>query len=652
MAYVKIKFWKGASYLKRLLFNAFLFLLLIATLFIYPQYPQYGIDYSWAMALSQFIHDGLQFGSDVIFTFGPLGFLYGHAYIGLHFWSHLFWQLFSASIFAIIIIDNARLLTGSRQVIYITFFILLGNLNLDALHQMIIVMIGFKLISLSGKDWRPITSLLVLFLALLAMIKFTNLLLATFSVVIFCLQELFRGRWHIAIFHATFFFAGFLVLWIACGQNPINLPMYLYNSWQISQGYQQTMGVLTPVQPFWLGITVLITLSFYGLLYLVLNFDKPHTLSRFTLLAAFIFFVWKHGFNRSDNHMFIFFVSALLPVISFPALLDDPPHRRWLSQSLLTLAGILCVLGIHSTNIHLGRSDAISDATSRFINRLWRHYDFIGHWKFFHTNYDIELEKEKQQFNLPHTREIIDQAPIDVIGYEQVIVLYNGFTYRPRPVFQSYSTFTPQLARLNDDFYRSSQAPEYVLFKIQTIDNRFPTLDDSLLLRSFPNYYEYVHTERGFQLWKRRLQPQLEGGVLTSLLRSENIKLNQSLKLGELANKRLWVTIRLKPSWLGRIRDFIYKLPMVSLTVEDTQGQHSTFRLTLPQAATGFILNPLIQDNADYLCFSIGTGNRQVRALTIEVPEKNRKFFSETVYLELSELPPVSNLGSSFNCHD
>src|SRR6266446_4870732 len=153
--------------------------------------------------------------------------------------------------------------------------------------------------------------------------------------------------------------------------------------------------------------------------------------------------------------------------------------------------------------------------------------------------------------------------------------------------------------------------------------------------------YDYVHTERGFQLWKRRMQPSQEGSELAGFLRNETVKFNQRVQLGELENKRLWATLQLKPSLLGRLRNAVYKPPIVNLTVEDTQGRRSTFRLTLPQAATGFILNPFIEDSIGYLCFAMGSANRQVHALTVEVLNRYRKFFNGTARLQLSELPPA-----------
>src|SRR5882724_153786 len=132
-------------------------MLLVATLFSYPNYPSFGLDPSWAMALSQFFHDGLQFGPDVTFTYGPLGFLFGNTYMGFQLWSLILWQLFAASVFAIIIIDSAQRLTGIRRIIYFGFFLFLGGWLTDALHPMIIAMIGFELIRRSDEDWRLTT---------------------------------------------------------------------------------------------------------------------------------------------------------------------------------------------------------------------------------------------------------------------------------------------------------------------------------------------------------------------------------------------------------------------------------------------------------------------------------------------------------------
>src|SRR5512145_2592476 len=113
MSYTRTAMWTGQSrHVKPLLGKALLFVLLVAALFRYPSYPSFGLDASWAIALGQFFNDGLQFGPDVAFTLGPLGFLYSNMYSGSQFWSLIVWQVSAAAVFAIIIIDNAQLLAG------------------------------------------------------------------------------------------------------------------------------------------------------------------------------------------------------------------------------------------------------------------------------------------------------------------------------------------------------------------------------------------------------------------------------------------------------------------------------------------------------------------------------------------------------------
>jgi hypothetical protein len=117
------------------------------------------------------------------------------------------------------------------------------------------------------------------------------------------------------------------------------------------------------------------------------------------------------------------------------------------------------------------------------------------------------------------------------------------------------------------------------------------------------------------------------------------------LPLGPLRDQRLWATLRLRPSLAGRVRDALYKLPLVTLVIEDTRGRRSAFRLTLPQAAIGFILNPVLEDGDDYLCFAAGTAKREVSTLTVRVARPDTGFFSATADLELTELPPAPRRG-------
>ena len=86
--------------LRHRLESALLFLLLSTIIFTLPNRPSFDLDASWRMALGKFFIDGLQFGRDVVFTYGPLGFVMGKTYSGLLFWSLIVWQLFATGVIA------------------------------------------------------------------------------------------------------------------------------------------------------------------------------------------------------------------------------------------------------------------------------------------------------------------------------------------------------------------------------------------------------------------------------------------------------------------------------------------------------------------------------------------------------------------------
>src|SRR3954453_12297370 len=56
------------------------FLLLVAVGFSLPAPPSAELDASWRMAIGRFFQEGRQFGTDVVFTYGPLGWSMGKTY--------------------------------------------------------------------------------------------------------------------------------------------------------------------------------------------------------------------------------------------------------------------------------------------------------------------------------------------------------------------------------------------------------------------------------------------------------------------------------------------------------------------------------------------------------------------------------------------
>ncbi|MDQ5977567.1 MAG: hypothetical protein QG602_539, partial [Verrucomicrobiota bacterium] len=252
------------------------------------------------------------------------------------------------------------------------------------------------------------------------------------------------------------------------------------------------------------------------------------------------------------------------------------------------------------------------------------------------ARYDWTLDSLRAEVPLPLSRRVVGDRPIDVLGYEQDVLILNHFNYTPRPVFQGYSAYTPHLAQLNREFFESERAPEFILFKLQTVDDRLPTMDDPLALDLLPQRYRYLFTERGFTLWQRKPASSAGPAVSPVPVRTVTTRLGEPVDLTDLGDRSVWVRIDHRLNLLGRARRFLLKPPMMRLKVTDTTGATTDYRLPGPIAATGFPLSPLVREISEFLRAANGEPGRRVASFVIEPAPQDRDCFQPEVAVEIS----------------
>ncbi len=621
-----------------------MYLLLVATIFTYPLLPSQDLDPSWRMAFGYFYENGMQFGRDVVFNYGPLGFLMGKTYSGLQFWSLVIGQLILALISAGVIIHLAKRQGARARTILLVFFLLWGGTYEDALHMLVISLLGFELLRHGHEPWKHRTLFIAIVLASYAEIKFTDLLLSTFTVLVVCGYSWWRKRAREAGLLGLAYVVAFVGGWVLLGQNPLNLPAYFANSWQISQGWNWAMGFPAPASPLWKGLVILLLLVTYAGVHLWLNPDKPRAVANNLLLGALIYLNWKHGFVRADGHMIGFFYCALLPITAYPALLDDPDRFRRTHQWVFLGALVLSLWGVETA-----LAGVVRQSLGLFQAKVWNNIEAACEWQNTRQLYRDRLAVARSAADLHRMREIIGNSSVDVLGFEIGVAVFNKFNYHPRPVIQSYSTFNPELDRLNYDYYTSERAPQYVLLKLQTIDGRLPTMDDAHVLLLLSYRYQFLLSEKGFQLWIRNPGAFDPASIEPKLLRTETLDVNRSLSIGDLAKKPLWLRVDLQPSLLGKLRSFFYKPPQVRLNLEDNTGNKRDYLMPLPQGRTGFIVNPIIDDMVGYMHFASDTLQRRVRTVTLKIAPEDEKYYASTAHVELSALRPATSAVKFFS---
>lgn len=619
------------------------FLALVSLGFNLPEFPDTGLDPAWRMVLGRMFAEGRQFGTEVVFTYGPLGFIMGNTYWGGQWYSLLVGQLVIALTFAVVLFWHAHQLQGYRRIFFLGFFYLLGLTYQDAAHQIVIVMAGLALVRRAEKSWRWSSLVWVLLLAGLSLIKFTNLTLAAGLVVLAGAAGLRRGWTPRALIVPGVYLVAFLVGWVACGQHLATLLGYLRSSWAISQGYQDAMGFSCPPTQLYLGLTTLGLVVAYAALVWFTAVDRIRSATLVLGLGMFIHLNWKHGFIRPDGHQIGFYFAALTVAVAGSLLLDDASGWSRAKRAVQIAIGLLALVAMEQplpgvVRGALGGAQAKLDRAVLFA---------LGHSRT-RELYDRRLQSQREKSALTHTKVIVKDASIDVLGFEQGVALFNGFNYQPRPVFQGYSAYTPYLSRLNRDYLASPRAPRYVLLKVQTLDGRLETMDDPEVLQILMQRYTYLLTENGFTLWQldeAPYDPVIQG---PQPIRNTVLKLGETLDLADLKDQQVWVHIEYRLNWLGQLRRFFFRPPAAELRVTDHDGNVAHYNLPQPIGRTGFIINPLVNNLLDYMRMAAKRPEHHAKSIALVVATQDRDCFVDEARVEFFRLPPRESAAAYF----
>jgi hypothetical protein len=603
-----------------------------------PSTVNLDVPQPWESVLSFAIAHHLQWGRDIVFTYGPLGFLTSDYYWGGYFWPILIWSFgFSLLLTIVLLRFLERVILPIRIALYVGLLLLTiprpEDLGIDPICLFAITLFGVACLP----EERPgILWLMILgaMFGLLSLIKFTYCLYGIFALLAITATHLFRRRLRPAGVVLGSSVATFLVAWKLAGQNISNIGPWLRYSMQIASGYSSAMS-MTMNNSAWVLLGVLTSLCLIGLMLVHwCGSGKMLALApQICLLAAGIFLSWKEGFVRAEPvHVVVFQFYAFILATTMPALLPVTCKRNFLFLSLTaaTLVFALAPFALpESTFLTAIRVSAIPKLTDtvtalfmpvRFKHRLEAH-----------------LESWRRNELLPQIPAIVGHAPVGVLNYDQKVAILNGLNFRPHPVFQCYSAYTPELQRLNSDFFDSEEAPEYVLWRYGTIDQRFPTLDDGRIILRILDSYSPVAKEGKFVLWKRNALR--SHGY--SFVSQEEISgfLDQWVPVRTNAT---WLRIELRETWFGAVKKFLYRASIPAIEIRLENGRTMKYLLPPGNASSGFIVNPLL-DNADDLLLPFSKQGKPVRVTAVRV-SSNKRYFDDSVRFVMEKIEGVPAL--------
>jgi hypothetical protein len=303
----------------------------------------------------------------------------------------------------------------------------------------------------------------------------------------------------------------------------------------------------------------------------------------------------------------------------------------------LCIANLFYVDGHYDKALKSRGFEPILETYIRGIVGLQRRFIYANTLK---AEYEKSLSNIKAMSYLPTLNGKVDTYPFD-----QAKLIANGYEWAPRPTFQSYQAYTSKLINLNNDHLLSSKAPDYLLFKVAGIDERYPTLDDGLSWPTILTNYRLKGTYGEFLVLNRD-QP---NNIAANTCNQGSATYSFDEQIPVPGNGALiFAVIDLKPSFLGKLVNFFFKKSEIRITIKMKDGASKNYRLVPIMATSGFLLSPLIEKTEDFKKIISGqrlSKSNQISTFSIAPVDQfwqwNREF---KVNFKIVNLPIANNV--------
>ncbi len=562
------------------------------------------LDSSNYASYTYFAAHHFQYGPEVVPMTGPYGYvMYGSVYNGLLYWTRQFLQLACVGVLsALALWFFHRSRESAWRWLWLALLMLLSPVIEDLPLEWMILLAGLFLLQRPAAAWAALVAGLLGFLSL---VKGTHLVLGGATLGLVLADTAWRrDRRRLALL-AGAYAAAFLLFWLLAGQNPLNIPSFLRGVRALTGGYNEAMALDEDRGALGRGLVaaaLLVAAFAWGWWQ---RRREAGMLATTLLFAGFAFVKWKHGFVRADGHVYIFHhftaVAAVFWFLAAYAAPAAPPVARpaRLAATVLMLLGVLAGFWIENNRISLLRLRWL--VVTWNVEHVRMNLDQLLHPAATKARLDRKLAETRDIQVMALTRQAAGDRPIDLFGVQHGIIPLNNLNYRPRPMgggaFNSYNAY---LMGMNRDFIRDPQRrPDFYLFRFETIDNRLAAQDDGLTMLEILSHYQPVLIERGHLLLRLQDAPQ---ATEPKLLSRRTFKFGEYVPVPKVADDQLLLTrFDIRPSLKGRLRNFLYKAPLMFVSLKGDGIEEPESRRFIPaMTSVPFLFSPAVENNADF----------------------------------------------------
>ena len=676
-----------------------------------------GLDQSWSYAISRAAADKLVFGKDIIFTYGPLGYLISGAALEQNvFLVAGFRFIVYVVLFVITFLKVIKLKTNLPKIALSLSIFLPVSTGLSSDYQIIFIFIIIlsEIDSLSSKSIRWCYLGLGIFSGFCLLTKFTlgvytlgSLILFTFgnfyktvksnltiTVSLFTLIDLLLSSISTAflLLAPDFYLLNFIKITISLtlsytagvfarliqermcrkdlaktgekftrnrlSSNNLRIQLiswfsfytvycfclfitltysspslldYLRNSLEISSGYSSAMSIVGSHWILGLAVSELAFISI-ALVFVAREGNLNFALAMLLILAL----AFKHGFVRQDGHIMAF--AWCTPLIISLCMLKVSSVRVKDFLLLLHIYVLFLLLVFHIPS--QVNTSSIYQCFSP--SRIFSHLSYVFSPSTLQSNLQASSANSLALSKLPETvTNLVRSKKVDIIPWEISLVPANHLNWKPRPIFQSYLTYTTYLDKINFESL-STEPRDYIFYQFLSIDDRHPFFDEPKTFFYVSCNYQLSSSTPDFI--NLRIDPLFPSAISkhivlekhkfnlcspSSLSRTVIINWNTSQFIETNDGSITRAAIKFKYSTFGKIYKALFRSPPVMMQVTYADGFKRTYRIIPENSENGIIISHLPKDDNEAISFFRGQLPAQVKSFSFHA--NNSLLYSPTI---------------------
>ncbi len=609
----------------RVLFSVIIFLFCFPV--IDPTFSV-GIDPSLPFAFNYFFHFGIHFGTNVIFTYGPLAFLKmpipmgNHLVIAIGFISILYLSFIYSLLYL------GHIINKEKWLLHIGISILVCQIcYLDHL------LVGLTALSLlihherNNRIWLFVAVLSSLFGFYIKSSIGIISLLVLFSYILLYYYHYrdFKQPLLIVVGIIGFYF----IIWAVIYHTLYGSVNFFVGTLQLAKDNSAASSFYPPNNWWLLGTAIL---SFFA----VPVFGKNNKIYFFYgILFLSVFAAWKHSYSREEEvHLQSFYDFLILFFSMFLVYIERvrPMHIVLISVSLFTLYRNMFLTGVYH------QDDRIQ------LNGINTFYEtFFEYKNYVNKSNGISAENSRSRRLPPDVLNLIDSATVDVYPWDFSYIAANNLKWKPRPIMQSYAAYTQWLDDQDAHYFSSPNSAQFIVWELtsdrygqmgfSSIDNRYLLNDEPNAIYQFFNHYKPVYKNNEIILFKKTEKEHL---LAPAIIKVDSTEWNHWVAVPKTGDGIIRAKTFFSKNVLGFLKAFIYKDEESRMDCKLKNGNVVQYRIVPNSAERGLWITPLFTGDVN----KITIDENEVDEIRFSNSNKNLMKEKIVINWELIEVNP------------